>query len=176
MLRSVDAQLGDLERLQAPWGICVLHLCGVFHQAARAVVDHEARTVRLLLVDTDGGCKVRLGCTCVGHALRCVAPCSPAAGEQDFAIQVFYTDATNALSVSLVKRVVHVDNASSAAQSHGHPRFSPHGSSAASSRRAAMLAAWTTLSLGERRLIGRLVNTLLGWVWSRASSSRIAPR
>ena len=74
MLRSVDAQLGDLERLQAPWGICVLHLCGVFHQAARAVVDHEARTVRLLLVDTDGGCKVRLGCTCVGHALRCVAP------------------------------------------------------------------------------------------------------
>ena len=46
MLRSVDAQLGDLERLQAPWGICVLHLCGVFHQAARAVVDHEARTVR----------------------------------------------------------------------------------------------------------------------------------
>ena len=72
MLRSVDAQLGDLERLQAPWGICVLHLCGVFHQAARAVVDHEARTVRLLLVDTDGGCKVRVGCTCVGHALRCV--------------------------------------------------------------------------------------------------------
>ena len=117
-------------------------------------------------------------CVWVAHVwgMRCVASCSPAAGEQDFAIQVFYTDATNALSVSLVKRVVHVDNASSAAQSHGHPRFSPHGSSAASSRRAAMLAAWTTLSLGERRLIGRLVNTLLGWVWSRASSSRIAPR
>ena len=97
---------------------------------------------------------------------------------------VEYVATSPALSVTLIKRASTAtpDAAGggipgdSPQPGHKHARshgggVMPRGSISPGGVRPGARVPWTKLALGERRLVGRLVNAILGWIWGRVSSA-----